>query len=645
MATSYKTPGVYIEEITKFPPSVAQVETAIPAFIGYTQQAIIDEVDYHSESIIRPIKIGSLPDYEFYFGGPPEPTTISINLNADNSVQSTVVNGINLLYDSLRMFYANGGGDCYIVSVGDYNTATTGILKSELLAGLASLEKVDQPTLLVIPETVHLDIAESGEIHAAMLAQCNKLQDRFAVMDIKDGDKEATPTLDPVQLFRDNVGMNYLKYGAAYYPWIKTTLPFSLTYEAITKEGNTTKSGAPVSLPTLLNSTLVTGIANIKTDIAAAEALTAPADATVTNRTELIAYADTVFDYLEAFHDLPITDTDTTDPNSGAAIKARYMGEKSVFKGLVQKFYDYVHFSDGDNSAATLPASWADPIFDTSAGNGYNAAEEFSSLTLVAPASVNDIYTATSTAPNAAPAFKSLAGKMKLLLEQFVEELKESKSQKVDSLETLDPIYTSIVNAIRKKGVILPPSGAMVGVYAAVDSNRGVWKAPANVSLTAVKGPVVNITHEDQQSLNVDVDAGKSINAIRTFTGKGTMVWGARTLAGNDKEWRYVPVRRFFNMAEESIKKATEQFVFEPNDGNTWVRVRAMIENFLILQWRAGALAGAKPEHAFYVKVGLGQTMTAQDILDGYMNVEIGMAVVRPAEFIILKFSHKMQES
>lgn len=154
----------------------------------------------------------------------------------------------------------------------------------------------------------------------------------------------------------------------------------------------------------------------------------------------------------------------------------------------------------------------------------------------------------------------------------------------------------------------------------------------------------VNITHEQQEDLNIHT-SGKSINAIRPFAGKGILVWGARTLAGNDNEWRYIPVRRFFNMAEESIKKATEQFVFEPNDKNTWVKVRAMIENFLTLQWRAGALSGAKPEQAFFVRVGLGETMTAQDILEGRMNIEIGMAVVRPAEFIILKFSHKMQEA
>jgi hypothetical protein len=182
-------------------------------------------------------------------------------------------------------------------------------------------------------------------------------------------------------------------------------------------------------------------------------------------------------------------------------------------------------------------------------------------------------------------------------------------------------------------------------VYASVDNARGVWKAPANISLADVIAPVVAIDSAFQEGMNVDPDTGKSINAIRAFSGKGTLVWGARTLAGNDNEWRYISVRRFFNFAEESIKKGTEWVVFEPNDANTWIRVKAMIENFLTKQWRAGALAGAKPEQAFFVKVGLGLTMTALDILEGRMNIEIGMAVVRPAEFIILKFSHKLQEA
>jgi hypothetical protein len=206
-------------------------------------------------------------------------------------------------------------------------------------------------------------------------------------------------------------------------------------------------------------------------------------------------------------------------------------------------------------------------------------------------------------------------------------------------------IYEQAKTAIRNMPCILPPSAAIAGIYAAVDNSRGVWKAPANVSLNAVIRPTIQISHEEQKELNEDSKAGKSINAIRSFTGKGTLVWGARTLAGNDNEWKYINVRRFFNFAEESIKKATEQFVFEPNDANTWVRIQAMIENFLTTQWRQGALQGVKPEHAFYVAVGLGKTMTAQDILEGKMIIEIGMAVVRPAEFIVLRFSHKMTES
>jgi hypothetical protein len=116
-------------------------------------------------------------------------------------------------------------------------------------------------------------------------------------------------------------------------------------------------------------------------------------------------------------------------------------------------------------------------------------------------------------------------------------------------------------------------------------------------------------------------------------------------LAGNDNEWRYVPVRRFFNMVEESVKKSTSWAVFEPNDAGLWNRVKSMITNYLIQKWREGALAGAVPDDAFFVKIGLGQTMTAQDILEGRLIVEIGLAVVRPAEFIILRSSHKMQQS
>jgi phage tail sheath protein FI len=213
------------------------------------------------------------------------------------------------------------------------------------------------------------------------------------------------------------------------------------------------------------------------------------------------------------------------------------------------------------------------------------------------------------------------------------------------SLKTTNTgLYNLVKTALGDQRVVLPPSAAIAGVYASVDRDRGVWKAPANVSLAAVIGPVAKVNNDVQEGLNVDPEAGKSINAIRAFSGKGTLVWGARTLAGNDNEWRFISVRRLFNMIEESSRKATGFAVFEPNDLTTWLKVKGTIESFLYSLWERGALAGATPDKAYFVHVGLGKTMTTQDVLEGRMIVEIGVAAVRPAEFIVLRFTHKLQE-
>jgi phage tail sheath protein FI len=219
------------------------------------------------------------------------------------------------------------------------------------------------------------------------------------------------------------------------------------------------------------------------------------------------------------------------------------------------------------------------------------------------------------------------------------------------SLKEIKTTYTGLYSAIKNElngaqyKVVLPASAAIAGVYASVDRDRGVWKAPANVSLNSVIEPVTKITAAEQEKLNVHADGGKSVNAIRSFTGKGILVWGARTLAGNDNEWRYVPVRRLFNLIEDSASKATSFAVFEPNDATTWLKVQSMIDSYLYGLWQQGALAGSTAKAAYFVKVGLGSTMTTQDILEGRMIVEIGVAAVRPAEFIVLRFSHKLQEA
>lgn len=212
------------------------------------------------------------------------------------------------------------------------------------------------------------------------------------------------------------------------------------------------------------------------------------------------------------------------------------------------------------------------------------------------------------------------------------------------ALMTLSGAYKEAMTHILELVNVLPPSGAMAGVFTRTDNNFGVFKAPANTGIASVMSPTVPISHEDQEDLNVPLD-GKAINAIRTFLGRGVLVWGARTLDGNSQDWRYINVRRTLIMLEQSISFAAQSYVFAANDSGTWLTVKTMIENFLNNQWKAGALVGTKPADAYDVSVGLGSTMTGNDILDGYMRVTVRVAVVHPAEFIVITFQQKMQTS
>lgn len=213
------------------------------------------------------------------------------------------------------------------------------------------------------------------------------------------------------------------------------------------------------------------------------------------------------------------------------------------------------------------------------------------------------------------------------------------------SLKASSITYVHLLDEIRSQLNELPPSGAMAGIYTLVDSSRGVWKAPANVSVSMVNAPAVNVSSQQQQSLNIDVMAGLSVNVIRPFPGVGTLVWGARTLDGNSQDWRYINVRRTLIMIEQSLKLATRAYVFEPNTSATWITISSMFNNFLYNLWTQGALVGASPEQAYSVMIGLGATMTPNDILDGIMRVTVKLAISRPAEFIVLTFQQQQQQS
>lgn len=468
---TYRNPGVYVEEGSISPRTITEVETAIPAFVGYTQKAMKNTVD---DLILKPAKIYSLKEYEKYYGYPKD-DDIAVTVTAGTSRRFMVASFIEpdlryLIYYSVKMFFENGGGKCYVISVGTYQSPPVIDLTGDsgsnpatmygLHDGLDALAREDEPTLIVIPEAINLTAAHYRTLIRSMLRQCNTLRDRFAIIDLYNG----RTALDSgaLSINRGYFGSNYLKYGAAYYPFVKTTMNY-------------------------------------------------------------------------------------------------YINEEEI------------------NVAVTY---------------GANPAVNLSTL-------------------------------------------KTSNTA----------LYNFVKDTLKEHFVQLPPSAAVAGAYTATDARHGVWKAPANVSLTNVIEPVIKLDNTEYKDLNIDAVTGKSINIIRTLSGNRTVIWGARTLAGNDNEWRYIPVRRFFNMVEKSVKQSTYWVVFESNDANTWASVRGAIENYLTQKWRSGALAGMKPEDAFFVHCGLGITMTTQDVLRGRMNIVIGMALVRPAEFIILKISLKMPSS
>lgn len=182
--------------------------------------------------------------------------------------------------------------------------------------------------------------------------------------------------------------------------------------------------------------------------------------------------------------------------------------------------------------------------------------------------------------------------------------------------------------------LLMAPSAFMAGIYARVDVSRGVFKAPANEVIRSIRGFEVAITKREQDILNP-----QNINVLRFFPGRGNRVWGARVLT-SEPAWRYVPVRRLFLMIEESIDEATQWVVFEPNDEPLWARVRQSVARFLFMQWRLGALQGATADEAFFVACDR-STMSQAEIDAGQLICEIGIAPVKPAEFVIFRIQQK----
>jgi phage tail sheath protein FI len=516
--SNLQTPGVYINEVNAFPNSVTPVQTSIPAFIGYTPQALYNGKSYTNV----PVQINSLAEFEAFFCLPAPAKNYSPQyyLQAQTaqpaSGSSIFLNGtwfsvqpdastIYYLWNSVRLFYMNGGGTAYIVSVGGYGAAAGKPLQpgdalvnpnvqlNDLTKGLHALISKTEITMISCPDANLLGTADNGTFIQQLLSQCNTMQTGIALIDVPAGRTPDAKTLDAdITAFREKTGTYGLDYGAVYYPFLGTTV-------------------------------------------------------------------------------------------------------------MQQTDIDYTNYFGGDFAqlAAILnPASAPDPVVAKIISNIENPATP--------PASVSQNNTA-------------------LLLHCAN--------------------YGQITNCVLNELNLLPPGAGMAGVITTTDNMEGPWQAPANCSIIGVSSLPINLTDTQQASLNVDAVSGKSINAIRAFASQGILVWGARTLDGNSEDWRYINVRRTVTFIEQSCKLAAKSYIFEPNNQNTWQAIVSMISSFLTTVWQQGGLQGASAADAFSVQCGLGVTMTAQDILEGFLIVSIKVAVVRPAEFIVFTFQQQQAKS
>tara|TARA_R110002050_G_scaffold261556_1_gene401628 strand:- start:110515 stop:112098 length:1584 start_codon:yes stop_codon:yes gene_type:complete len=523
--STIKSPGVYINEVNGFGNSVVPVATAVPAFIGYTPQAMYDGKSYTNV----PRRVTSFADFQaiFCLPNPPAPAdptkqydpeyyfveqasqpTKGDYMIINNRFYSIVPdpNTIYYLYNSIKLFFDNGGGDAYIVSVGPYGAPSgkpaipgepivnPNVQLNELTSGLNLLRQEQEPTMYICPEATLLSLDNNASLMQTMLLQSSEMQTAVCIFDIIGGDNpDPLNYMDDIEAFRINTGSNGLDFGTAYYPFVGTTI-------------------------------------------------------------------------------MQTSDIDYTN---------LFGGDLSQLQALL---------SPPDNPNA----------------------------------SVDVIIANIENPPGGVPL---------------------TTSQYNNSLLVASATYNTMIANVLIDANILPPSAGMAGVITVTDSQVGPWESPANTSMLDVVSLPIKLSETQQGDLNVDAVSGKSINAIRFFNGLGILIWGARTLDGNSQDWRYLSVRRTMIYMEQSCKLAANAYVFAPNNKNTWESVKAMIGSFLNDVWKQGGLQGASGAEAFSVECGLGATMTSEDILNGFMIVTIKVAVVRPAEFIVLTFQQQMATS
>lgn len=547
---SYKSPGVYIEEVNAGTKPIEAVGTAVAAFIGYTEKA--EEVTLHPvlDDEGRPVinRETGEPEMQQVTESLLGKATLVTNWSQYQAKFGSFAKGI-YTPDSVYGYFANGGGRCYIVSLKTVNTPSS----PELATAAQTTVGSDDDK---VPNLLTFTAKKAGKDGNALRVEVKN----------EDSDKPSAPSAP----------------GA---PASSSEPTFKLVIS---------QSGKPRE--TFENLTLGKGDRNVSTIVKTKSQLV---------DVEVVSTKDKSIAPAEGTFSLQGGDVKTTSITVND-----YEGDVSERRGIggLEPLEDVTMICVPD-----LMASYQQGELDL---KGVHAVQQ-SIITYCER--VKYAFAILDTPPNLMP--------------------QKAKQWRLDvnfdsSRAAMYYPWVEVADRTGSNGRVrtIPPCGHIAGIYARTDETRGVHKAPANEVIRDVLGLDVQVTKGEQDELNPI-----GVNALRAFPGRGIRVWGARTLS-SDPAWRYINVRRLFNMIEKSIETGTQWVVFEPNDSNLWARVERDITAFLRVVWRSGALFGTTADQAFYVKCDA--ETNPPELRDlGQMAVEIGLCPVKPAEFVIFRIS------
>jgi phage tail sheath protein FI len=619
----YLAPGVYVEETSYRAKSIEGVSTTTTGFVGPTRYGPTD----------RPSDvITSLVEFERIYGGR-EPLLLG---EVNNEVETP-----NFMWHAARAFFEEGGKRLYVSRVFKKNAAHDG-------HAFAFTKRSPDPGLKI--QARYPGAAGNLRVHIERVESQNILIKEEASSSIQSADYDLVVEDNGTKKCYSLKGAT--EYALAYVTAGSTTEPCVILRSVDPMKGRWRFDKQSIDLKLITEVRLAT--LTISISQADGSGLRVWTDLAPDPRHRRAGTPDSLFEtfannrvsqasntaipiVIENKSFASVNDSTPTSQTSGVEVLALFPFDPSTSKVTLQ-------LEKGDDGVAPSPNELAGTTTQTStiptlAKSGLKGFEDIEDISIVAapgstwtpdPSQTTDAQAVCNALIRHAQKMKYRIAVLDSPLGASIQQVREFRAKFDSSHAALYYPWVRTLDPATNTDILLPPSGFVAGIYARNDINRAVYKAPANEVVTLALGFEHTLNQAHQEVLNPE-----GINCFRYFEGRGNRLWGARTVS-SDPEWKYVNLRRYFAYLERSIDRSSQFAVFEPNGEALWANIRRMVEDFLFSEWQSGALLGDKPEKAFFVRCDR-STMNQNDLDNGRLVCLIGVAPLRPAEFVIFR--------